>query len=809
MRTIKTIGVFVLLGILFFTLNNSQGSIPPLGKFLNPFSGFWQNGTHLDDLVEVIDVKGLRQEVKVVWDERQVPHIFAENSYDAYFAQGYLTARHRLWQMEFQTHVAAGRVSEIIGPKAIDFDKLQRRRGLLMAAEAANNKMNEDPNSQLILQAYANGVNTWIEGLTPATLPLEYKLLNYEPEVWSTLKTALLLKFMAWDLTGRNSEMDLSVIRESLGEEFVERFYPVHTPRLDPIIPAGKPWRFDPLIPDAPSPVFEPQFIRDLRRDEPDRDNGSNNWAVAGKKTASGFPILANDPHLGLKLPSIWYEIQLHTPEMNVYGVSLPGAPAVIIGFNENIAWGLTNAGSDVMDWFEIEFRDRSYSEYWYAGDWIKADMRIEEILVRGEEARIDSFPVTRFGPLVHYGEAKLDNDHPVGLAMRWSAHDPSNEMGAIRSMNLASNKEEFFAALETFDAPGQNFAFASRDGDIAIRHHGKYPLRGEDEGKFVRAGRDTTGEWRQWIPRDQLPYISNPWSGYVSSANQNPTAKGYPYYLGWDYDDYERGSRINDRLREMRKIDFYDMQQLHTDNFNKQAQLMLPFMIKQLEGDTTSSDEEQQILMDLKKWNYVSDPDEKAAWVYKQWWLHLEQAIWEDELTLYGELRELPARSVTAELLLSNKRSEYYDDGRTPELEDRRGIIRNAFYQTSSDLLSELGPYGDKWAIGRARGTDINHLLSVKGLGRTGLFTGGGSGIVNATKKTHGPSWRMIVELGDSIKAQGIFPGGQSGNPGSLYYDYAVDSWVRGEYYNIHFLHSPEVSNNSKLFLTSLRNYQ
>jgi len=799
---------FAVLGVLFNLLNNSQGNIPPLGKFLNPFAGFWQNGERQDDLEEILDVKGLRAVVQVVWDERQVPHIFAENTYDVYFAQGFLTARHRLWQMEFQTHVAAGRVSEIIGSKAIEFDKLQRRRGLLMAAEQTINYMGETPETQLILQAYANGVNTWIETLTPATLPLEYKLLNYEPEVWSTLKTALLLKFMAWDLTGRNSEMDLSVIRSALGADFVKKFYPEDTPRTKSVIPSGKPWRFEPMLAEKTPPPFEPQFIRDLRKGEPDRDNGSNNWAVSGKKTASGFPILANDPHLGLKLPSIWYEIQLHTPEMNVYGVSLPGAPAVIIGFNENVAWGLTNAGSDVMDWFEIEFRDHSYSEYLYKGEWVKSDLRIEEIEVRAGETVLDTFAVTRFGPLVYFGAHSLDNGHPTGLAMRWSAHDPSNEMSAIRGINLANDRETFFTALESFAAPGQNFAFAAKDGDIAIRHNGKYPLRAQDQGKFVRAGRDTIGEWRSYIPHDQLPSISNPWSGFVSSANQNPAGKNYPYYLGWDYEDYERGSRINDRLESMSNIKMSDMQVLHMDNFNTQAQLMLPFLLDQLDQKALTK-AQSEIFDDLKKWNYLSDPREKAAWVYKQWWLHLEQAIWNDELTLYGEVREFPARSVTAELLLKNSKLVYYDNINTPEQEDRSLIITRSFQNTITDITQKLGPYGDAWELGRARGTDIHHLLSVKGLGRPGLRTGGGVGIVNATKKDHGPSWRMVVELGDKPTARGIYPGGQSGNPGSAYYDNAVDKWVTGQYYDIHFLTSPDVTGQSKLSLTYLRNYQ
>ncbi|MBT5312918.1 MAG: penicillin acylase family protein [Candidatus Marinimicrobia bacterium] len=808
MRLFKTILAFVVLLILFNLLNNSQGSIPPLGKFLNPFAGFWQNGEKLDHIDEVLDVKGLRDEVQVVWDERHVPHIFAENTYDIYFAQGFLTARHRLWQMEFQTHVAAGRVSEIIGEKAVEFDRLQRRRGLLMAAETTIQYMSEDPETHIILQAYANGVNAWIESLTPATLPLEYKLLNYEPEVWSTMKTALLLKFMAWDLTGRNSEMDMSIIQATLGEEFVNTYYPENTPRTDPVIPAAKPWRFDAMEPDSIPPLFVPQFVRDLRKGEPDPDNGSNNWAVSGTKTASGYPMLANDPHLGLNLPSIWYEIQLTTPDMNVYGVSMPGAPAVIVGFNKDVAWGVTNAGSDVMDWFEIEFKDDSYTEYLYMDEWIKSDLRIEEIFVRDGDTVLDSFAVTRFGHLVHFGENKLENGHPAGLAMRWSAHDPSNEMIAIRNMNLATDRETFYTAAEAFESPGQNFAMITRDGDIAIRHNGKYPLRGLDQGKFVRAGRDTIGEWRDWIPYEQLPAISNPWSGYVSSANQNPVGKKYPYYLGWDYDDYERGSRINDRLDHLDKIKFGDMQDLHMDNFNKQAELILPFLLKQLDVEVYSGDTEA-IINDLQGWNYVSDPHEKAAWVYQQWWQRIEQAIWNDELNIYGEIRKIPTRSVTARLLLRKSKLAYYDDINTPEKEGRSEIINRAFRKTLSDLEEDLGAYGEAWELGRARGTDINHILSVKGLGRTGLYTGGGRGIVNATKKTHGPSWRMLVEMGDRPAAKVIYPGGQSGNPGSTYYDNAVKDWVMGKYYDIHFLDSTDIENNSKLTLSRLRNYQ
>jgi penicillin amidase len=399
-----------------------------------------------------------------------------------------------------------------------------------------------------------------------------------------------------------------------------------------------------------------------------------------------------------------------------------------------------------------------------------------------------------------------LENGHPVGLAMRWIAHDPSNEMEAIRGINLATNSEDFFQALDRFDAPGQNFVFAAQDGEIAIRHNGKFPLRAQDQGKFVRAGRDTTGEWRQFIPKDQLPAISNPWRGFVTSANQNPVGKKYPYYMGWDYEDYERGDRINRRLSTLNRITLDDMQTLHMDNYNTQAALMLPFLLKQL----VELDEEQvQIVEDLKGWNYLANADSRQAWVYKQWWLAIEKAIWADDLMLLGEERKIPTRSVTAERLLKDSKLSYYDDIRTEAVEDRKTIVNQAFRTAVSDMKDQFGPYGDAWALGNARGTDINHLLKVGGLGRPGLPTGGGQGIVNATKKDHGPSWRMVVELGERPTARGVYPGGQSGNPGSAFYDNAINDWVNGRYYDLYFMESPEDASPQKHHLTSLRNYQ
>ena len=273
------------------------------------------------------------------------PTSFAANDHDLYYAQGYLTARDRLWQMEFMTRVAAGRISEVVGPKALEYDRFQRRMGLGFGAENSLREMMQNDTTRLVLESYSAGVNAYISQLRPADYPFEYKLLDYAPEPWQPLKCALLLKLMAWDLSGRSDDLRLSNILSKYGPEVTRDLFPDYPFRADPVVPEGTPLDFTPLpVPVAP-PLFGAAVSGLVPSREPDAELGSNNFAVAGSRSASGLPLLANDPHLQLNLPSIWYQIQLSAPGQNVYGVTIPGAPAVIIGFNENVAWGVTNVG--------------------------------------------------------------------------------------------------------------------------------------------------------------------------------------------------------------------------------------------------------------------------------------------------------------------------------------------------------------------------------------------------------------------------------------------------------------------------------
>ena len=547
----------VLTAAVFLLLQFTPGPVPPLGPLLDPVAGFWANGSSLDRLPERLLLPALREPVKVLWDERRVPHVFAANTHDLYVAQGYLTARDRLWQMDFQIRASAGRLSEVLGEGALSYDRYRRRLGMNLAAENAVEALERDPESRAVAQAYADGVNAWIVSLDRKGLPIEFKILDYEPEPWTILHSTLLFKYMAWDLSGLNREVARTKALELLGQEAVDRLYPVFGPFLDPVIPKGTPWEFqpvevaqasEPVVVAAGAPVPEPQ--------EDDQARGSNNWAVSGSRTASGHPILSSDPHLGLSLPSIWYEIQLVSPEINVYGVTLPGVPSVIIGFNKSVAWGPTNAETDVLDWVQVEFRDASRAEYRDGDSWRSSEVRTETIHVRGGDEVAVEIVMTHQGPVV----ANEDEDPPnagvpPGAALRWVGHEASNELAAFLRLNRARTYDDYVEALTHFDCPAQNFAFASAEGDIAIWHNGKIPLRREGQGRTLTAA-DPATDWAGWIPRDHLPHVLNPPRGHVSSANQQPADRDYPYFVAGNYASHGRGARINEELARLAGCD-------------------------------------------------------------------------------------------------------------------------------------------------------------------------------------------------------------------------------------------------------------
>lgn len=793
---------------LFWALNFPHGSLPPPGRLLNPFSGFWRNGTQTDNLPQQLALPGLRDSVAAVWDRRHVPHIFAGNLSDLYYAQGYLCARERLWQMDFQSRAAAGRLSEIVGTNTLEYDRFRRRIGMVWAAERMVEAIADTSEGYRYLQAYTDGVNAYIEQLDASRYPIEFKLLNYQPEPWTPVKSALILKLMAWDLTGRNYELPMTLTRRVLGDREMDRLYPFQPPFPEPVIPVGTRWEFSPLQSQsaANSAISESLWGGTSNRAESLMWVGSNNWAVSPQKTASGKAILCSDPHLVLNLPSIWYENQLAAPGMNVYGVSIPGLPGVVVGFNRRLAWGMTNTGSDVLDWFQVRFKDSSRSAYLYQSGWKETVRRAEVIRIKGAPSVIDTVLYTHYGPVPYVsGEKPFSRYIPLNAAMRWKAHDPSNEFEALFRVNRARNYSDFVAGLNAYDDPAQNFAYADADGNIAMWHNGKFPLRKTGAGRYISDGSGGQDELRVWIPHSHLPHVLNPEQGFLASANQHPADSTYPYYLGWNYAPTDRAHRINELLGQARRITLRDMRLMQVDDFNWFASKLLPELLGRL-AVGHFSEIERTALEELKGWDFHQRADAIAPTIFERWWREVNRAIWKDENDRVQGNFHYPARDVTLNLILTDPGNLHFDLPETPYRETIGDLIQQTFGDALHALQEERGEPGEGWQWGKARGTDIYHLAHIAAFSRLHLPTSGNYGLINATTRIGGPSWRMIVELGDKPTALGIYPGGQSGHPGSEFYDIAVDDWLAGKYYPLMFLSSAREEHPQRIATTVMK---
>lgn len=780
--------------VLTYSLNIKFGNVPPILKFLNPFTGFWQNAeqTAVSKKNKII-LKGTFKDVDIAFDDRMIPHIFAQNDHDVYYAQGYVTAMHRLWQMDFQTRFAAGRISEVVGLKALELDKYQRRMGMVFGAERSLEGMMQDPKSKTMILAYTAGVNAYINSLSPAQLPIEYKLLDFKPELWTPLKCALLLKQMSAVLAMGSDEFYMTNIRNKFGTDVVKDLFPDYPFKEEPIIPAGTKWAFNPLpIPKAPA-SFNEALSSTIKTKQKEEGIGSNNWALSGSKTASGLPILANDPHLDLTLPSIWYQIQLHAPGLNAYGVSLPGAPCIVIGFNQNIAWGVTNVAADVLDFYQVKFKDDTHKSYWYDNQWKNTSSRLEKIAVRGSNSITDTVVYTHQGPVVYLQKAKdfaKAKNIPVGNALRWIAHEKSNELKTFYLLNRGKNYDDYRNALTFYTAPAQNFIFASAQDDIAITANGKFPLKWKDQGKFILDGTDPRNDWQGWIPAAQNPTVKNPPRGFVSSANQSSTDQTYPYYINWEFSPYERGKRINDRLTAMNKATADSIINMQTDSYSIHAQNILPAVLVLIDRSRLNATQKEALRI-VTDWNRYYDAKSVAASIFDFWTKRLQFDIWDDEFTIADIPMRYPSRDRTVQLILHEPNSKWIDNVNTPARETLSDLVNEAFKYSCDSLERKYGSIGKAWEWANVKHTNIPHLAKIPGFGSKVLLTGGGKMTINAQNESNGPSWRMVVELGKNPKGHGVFPGGQSGNPGSLFYDDMIDKWASGKLYDLFFMQS------------------
>ena len=759
-------------------LHVSIGKLPPLGKLLDPFHGFWQNAaTQPLPPSPPVALADLQDSVTIYFDEHLIPHIQAQNDADLYFAQGYVTALHRLWQMEFQTHTAAGRLSEILGTQAINFDRLQRRKGTLYAAKNALQNLEADSVLWSLVQAYTAGVNAYIASLAYKDLPIEYKLLDYRPEPWTPLKIALLCIKMADQLNGYDESLGNTHALQCLGKEKFSFLYPEQVAGQAPVIPKNTPWNFHPIpIKTAPSTIAAPIALQtNLAQTNP--AYGSNNWAVASKKTLSRAPYLANDPHLALHLPAIWYGVHLHSPTVNVAGVTIPGMPGVAIGFNEAIAWGVTNAAWTLRDWYLIDFKDATREEYHYDSLLLKSQSVIEEIKVKNKASFHDTVVYTHLGPIV-YDESFSAQHQQHNLAMKWVGHQPGNELRTLYLLNRAQNLKDFEDALQHYHVPAQNFAFASVQHDIAMEIAGHFPIRWKDQGRFIMPGNSAAYAWQNFIPKAHHPKIVNPSQGYVSSANERPTDKTYPYYYLQYCEEHYRNRRINQVLNQAKNVDEKTMMQLQNDNYNLPAQENLALLLGYV--DTTQLDASQQeAYQTLLDWNFQNEADQVAPSIFKAWQEQLNAKLW-GALHKNGISVPRPSLYHTMYILRHHPKSPHLDLG---EYDTLQALISDAFKQAVQALVSWEKVHHKPYQWGDYRETSIQHLAKIDPFGLQKLRVNGGEYIVNANNGCYGVSMRLVVSLEQPPKGWLSYPGGQSGNPGNPHYTQFVAAWCQGQY--------------------------
>jgi len=758
----------LLLGI--YLLNVSLMGIPTLGKLLNPYDGFLtnENSNSLNT-----EIKFTEEPVQITYDERNIPHVFAENEGDMYVAQGYVTAVDRLWQIDFLSMVAAGRLAEILGDSYLEHDRLQRRYGILHSAKQSLEVIEQNPITKKALDHYTKGVNTFIDGLEQKDLPIEYKLLGYDPEPWTNLKSVLIMKYVGSTLTGYEEDINTSYMKLVLKSDF-DLLYPDYKVSENPESSLSLIQLYDSL---PYSDYIDYNFLGKSPAVDISQFNprlGSNAWALADEKTKGKGAILCNDPHLNLTLPSIWYEIQLNDKQQNVYGFSIPGTPGIVVGFNDDISWGITNGAADVRDWYKLEIR-QDYSAYLFDGKWLPTKKRLEVIKIKGSPDYIDTVRSTIHGPIVSDNSLNQLNS-AKDCAMRWTVNESTNEFESIIRMNNAKSIDEFQEAISAFMVPTLNFLFADRKGNIGTFFRGAVWKKDQKYlGRQVLDGTRKDHLFEAFVPSDELPSIINPVSKYVYSANNNPFSADDSLYVNGYYSEM-RANKIASVLAQDKVFSIDDQKRMQLDNTNRVAQLALPILLKHVNHS------DREFVNSLKNWDGSYAKDSKLASFFEDWWSQIEYQTW-DELVRYSRFIKNPDDVVLLNLIKSSGTNKYFDKVSTEKVETAGDIVAETF----NDAYKYHQSSGEQnW--GQNHRVNFIHLADIDAFGKLDVEIGGHPEALNAISENWGPSLRFIIQMGETIEAYGIIAGGPSGNPGSKYYDSNISDWLSGKYYKLHF---------------------
>ena len=819
------LSLLVLLGVGWLALR-PVGPLPPLGPLLDPANGIWAT-VRTAEFPPLADaaIPGLQGPVEVIYDDRDVPHIFATTTLDAYRALGYVVARDRLFQIEMQARAGGGTLTELLGPTVLAMDRATRRLGMPRAAEARLAAADTTSPTFRMATAYAQGVNAWVDGLSPREFPLEYTLLGQRPARFGPLQMVHLMHRMGRTLASSENELQHLAATARVGREAADALFPVHAPIVEPIQPnGGTAPRKDVVAlppPGGGDPVAaalletlggaEGRLALGLPARPPDAV-GSNNWAVSPSRSAGGNALLAGDPHLELTLPSVWYEVHLVVPDsLDVYGVTIPGLPGVVIGFNRDVAWTFTNVGADVMDYYLEEVDDPDApTRYRLDGEWEPLELREERYLdPAGAVVAVDTLRSTHRGPLRKVGHR--------WISQRWTVLEGEiREPEVFHQAGGASTTRELLDRMAArYMAPAQNMLAADREGTIGIRATGWYPIRPENGvGNLLRDGTTRESDWTGRWAVEEYPQSFSPEQGFLSSANQQPMDPlEEPRYMGADWERPWRAIRINTLLRNNPFATAEDMRAYQTDPGSARADLFVPAFLAAVGANTAEAPDSapegpsdsvaaaatppgtpapstslRAATALLAEWDRTYRVDREGPLLFEEAMSRLARLLWDEFRPGDAAADEnlptpRPTDMMTA-VLLEDPESPWWDLAETPEVENRDVLLARALEEAWDRLVSQHGtPEGRTWHWGEHRTASIHHLLRIPSLGRVGIPMQGGPGTLNPASDpgTHGASWRMVVELGDEITARAIYPGGQSGHPLSRRYDDRLNTWAAG----------------------------
>jgi len=777
MTTKRTLGIFgALLGAV------SLAAVATLRKSLPQTRG-------------TLSIEGLSQPVEILRDRWGVAHIYAQNTSDLFFAQGFVHAQDRLWQMESQRRLGHGTLSELIGKKAIDTDRYMRILGLGRSAHTDAAQLSGDTLANV--NAYVAGINAFVS-THKNKLPPEFLLLRHTPAPWTAADVLVWGKIMALSLSGNWTQ---EVLRGRLIATIGHKRTADHEAKFNPdtplIVPAGTQYHAELGASALGLAAAATSFVKD------NDVNGSNNWVVSGARSVSGKPLLANDPHLNLQLPSIWYEAHLHAPGYHVTGATFAGVPGVVIGHNERIAWGVTNGMIDNQDLYMERFdpSDPAALRYDVDGSWRQAELRYETINVKGGAPVIEAVRVTRHGPIITPLVSSNTSEATEPLALRWTALDSSTLLDAIFALNRATDWTSFRAALAAWDVPPQNFVYADVDGHIGYQLAGNVPIRGKGDGRVPAPGWDSAYDWTGFVAFPDLPAQYDPSDGLIATANNQIVPADASPPIAGEWLNGWRAARITQLLRQHPLHDASSFAAIHADRLSLPGLMLVAIAGRLPDGDALSN----QARALLASWDGVLDTRSCAATIAVQLLEDLQREVFAaatavvDQRIGIGAFASRPGREYMGRALpfilhaLTERDDSWFRDGRTWD-----DVLAEAWRNAIPTLRKRLGDNPGKWQYGDWHQVLFTHPLSVvpvigKLFSRGSHPLGGNRDTVNmgdvqinpdGSRVTTTPSYRLIADPSDWERSKSIHPGGQSGHPLSSHYGDFIKAWLNVEYH-------------------------